>query len=311
MSPPAFAKGTSTASAEPAAGSDAQVESEQAFAFVKELASAVTRGKVELPSFPAVAIRVNQVLNDDSASTERIVKVLGAEPALAARLLRMANSVALNPLGHEIRDLKMAVLRVGLDVLKSAAITFAMSQLKLAREYKGLEAQFEVLWNRSALVAATCYATARNYQEFRPDEALLTGLLHGVGRLYILCHASRYPALMSDPRAYRQVADQWSPEIGKAILENWDMPDVMAAAVQGQDNLDRDPRRPPDLTDVLIVGKVLADRLELPADLPTATLAVVDNLASLKRLRLVPAGLDRIADASRQEIDSLHAALGI
>lgn len=311
MSPTSVAKGTTDVAGGPADAAGPHADSEQAFAFVKELAAAVNRGKIELPSFPAVAIRVNQVLSDEKASTERIVKVLGAEPALAARLLRMANSVALNPLGHEVRDLKMAVLRVGLDVLKSAAITFAMSQMKLAREYQGLEKQFEVLWNRSALVAATCYATARHYQEFRPDEAMLTGLLHGVGRLYILCRANRYPALMSDPRSHRQVADQWSPEIGKAILENWNMPDAMSAAVQGQDDLDRDPRKTPDLTDVLIVGKVLADRLELPADLPTATLAIVDNLASLKRLRLVPAELDRIAEESRREIDSLHAALGI
>lgn len=308
MRTPAIATGIS---ADPAGGPGSRVESEEAFAFVKELAAAVTRGKVELPSFPAVAMRVNQVLNDDSVSTERIVKVLGAEPALAARLLRMANSVALNPLGHEIRDLKMAVLRVGLDVLKSAAITFAMSQLKLAREYQGLESQFEVLWNRSARVAAACYATARNYLEFRPDEALLTGLLHDVGRLYILCHASRYPALMSDPGTYRQIADQWSPEIGKAILENWDMPDAMAAAVQGQDNLDRDPRKAPDLTDVLIVGKRLADRLELPEELSAGALEGFEDLASLKRLRLVPAALDRLAASSRLEIDSLHAALGI
>jgi HD-like signal output (HDOD) protein len=311
LRPSAFARGNSAAPGTLAGQAGAPIESEQAFAFVKELAAAVSRGKIELPSFPAVAIRVNQVLNDDSVSTDRIVKVLGAEPALAARLLRMANSVALNPLGHEIRDLKMAVLRVGLDVLRSAAITFAMSQLKLAREYQGLEGQFEMLWNRSARVAATCYATAQDYKEFRPDEAMLTGLLHGVGRLYILCHASRYPALMSDPQAYRQIADQWSPEIGKAILENWELPDSMAAAVQTQDIIDRDSRKAPDLADVLIVGKILADRLELPEDLAGETLAQIEDLASLKRLRLTPDALDRLMASSRQEIDSLHAALGI
>lgn len=287
---------------------ETRVESEQAFAFVKELAAAMSRGNVELPSFPAVAIRVGQVLNDETASTERIAKVLGAEPALAARLMRMANSVALNPLGHEVRDLKMAVLRVGLDVLRSAAITFAMSQLKLAREYEGLEVEFEKLWNRSSLVASTCYATARSYMDFRPDEAMLTGLLHGVGRLYILCHARQYPALLSDPEAFQQVSDQWAPEVGKAILENWRLPDTMTAAVQGQENLDRDPRKPPDLCDVLIVGKILADRLEnASAPWPDR----LEMLASLKRLRLVPASLERILETSRHEIESLHAALGL
>jgi HD-like signal output (HDOD) protein len=297
--------------AKPSDAGGSRDESEQAFAFVKELAAVVSHGDVELPSFPAVAMRVCEILNDEKASTERIAKVLGAEPALAARLMRMANSVALNPLGHEIRDLKMAVLRVGLDVLRSAAITFAMSQVKLAREYQGLEVPFETLWNRSSLVASTCYATARSFMDFRPDEAMLTGLLHGVGRLYILCHASRYPALSSDSAMHQQIVRQWSPQIGKAILENWKMPDAMVAAVEDQDNLDRDTRRPADLTDVLIVGKLLADRLELPAELPTETLAAAENLASLKRLKLVPAALDRIAETSRHEIDSLHAALGL
>lgn len=284
-----------------------RVDSAQAFAFVTELASAVSRGKVELPSFPAVAIRIGRVLNDETASTERIVRVLGAEPALAARLLRMANSAALNPLGQEIRDLKMAVMRVGLDVLRSAALTFAVAQLKLAKEYQGLEAQFETLWSRSTRVAASCYAIARNYMEFKPDEAMLTGLLHGIGRLYILCHAGAYPGLRADEATFRQIADQWTPEIGKAILENWGMPDAMAAAVQEQDNLERDPRRPPDLADVLILGKVLADRLEDPL----AEARDAGELASFKRMRFAPTALDRILDTSRHEIDSLHAALGL
>lgn len=161
------------------------------------------------------------------------------------------------------------------------------------------------------MVAAGCYATAKCCADFKPDEALLTGLLHAVGRLYILCHARRFPALVSDPPTYRQIADQWSPEIGKAILESWKMPDTMVVAVQQQDDLERDPRRPPDLTDVLIVGKLLADRLELPQDLQAATAEGIESLASLRRLRLVPSALDRIAETSRHEIESLHAALGL
>jgi HD-like signal output (HDOD) protein len=292
----------------PDACADDRNHSDEAFAFVRELAEIMNRGHVELPSFPAVAARVIQVLNDQSASTEQVVKVLGAEPALAARTLRMANSIALNPAGHEIRDLRMGVLRVGFDVLRSAAITFAMSQLKDARNYEGSEAQFAALWRRSSLVAATCYATAKEHRLFRPNNAMLAGLLHDVGRLYLFCQSGRYPALTRDPEGSRQVMDEWSPPLGKAILDNWNMAEDLAAAVEKQNDLDRDPEAAADLADILIVGKILACRIEQPDD---ASPAIVEELPSLKRLRLTPAELDRIIETSHQEIESLRSALGM
>lgn len=307
MRPSTVSDGRSSAPPELNAVPDSRPESEHAFEFVKELVASLNGGKIELPSFPAVALRVCQVLNDQNASTDRIVRVLGAEPALAARLLRMANSVALNPHGQVVRDLKVAVLRAGLDVLRTAAITFALSQLNRAREYRGLEAELEAFWHRSTLVAATCYAIARSLRDFRPDEAMLAGLLHGVGRLYVLYTARRHPVMTIYPASSRQIADLWSAQVGKAMLQAWGMPEPLTAAVHAQENRDRDPGKPGDLTDVLIIGKILADRLEQPeAALPDARL-----VASLARLRLAPEDLDPILESSRREIESLRAALGL
>lgn len=302
-----MADGGADSTAKPNAAIDSQPASEHAFEFVRELVASLNGGKVELPSFPAVALRVCQVLNDENSSTDRIVKVLGSEPSLAARLLRMANSVALNPLGQDVRDLKVAVLRAGLDVLRTAAITFALSQLNRAREYRGLEQELEAFWHRSTLVAATCHATARTRRDIRPDEAMLAGLLHGIGRLYILCIARRHPVMAAYSAASRQIADLWSPQVGKAMLESWGMPKPLTAAVHAQENRDRDPYEPGDLTDVLIIGKILADRIEQPE----AALPDVRLVASLARLGLKPQDLDPILESSRREIESLRIALGL
>jgi hypothetical protein len=43
-------------------------ESAAAFAFVSELAQEVSKGKVELPSFPDVAVRVRKVLADEQVA---------------------------------------------------------------------------------------------------------------------------------------------------------------------------------------------------------------------------------------------------
>src|SRR5690606_41867758 len=63
-----------------------------AFAFVAELAQEVSGGRVELPSFPDVAVRVRKVLADEDVSNEQIARVVSSDAGLAARVFALANS---------------------------------------------------------------------------------------------------------------------------------------------------------------------------------------------------------------------------
>src|ERR1700735_3938454 len=76
-----------------------------AFEFVRELATELSSGTIELPSFPGGALRREKVLSEDGASAERVVRVRGAEPVLATRVLSMASSAALNPGGKPVTEL--------------------------------------------------------------------------------------------------------------------------------------------------------------------------------------------------------------
>src|SRR5438552_18767906 len=84
-----------------------------AFTFVQALASELSGGKIELPGFPHIVMRVQKVLGDENSDASRVVKVLGSEPVLASQMVRMANSAALNPAGVRVTDLRAAVARVG------------------------------------------------------------------------------------------------------------------------------------------------------------------------------------------------------
>ena len=99
-----------------------------AFTFVQALASELSGGKIELPGFPHIVMRVQRVLADENSDTNRIVKVLGSEPVLASQIVRMANSAALNPAGVPVTDLRTAVSRVGLDTVRSATIALSLSR---------------------------------------------------------------------------------------------------------------------------------------------------------------------------------------
>src|SRR6202012_4408751 len=155
----------------------------EAFAFVQALASELSRGKVDLPSFPDIALRVRKVLAGEEVSREKVVRLFGSEPALAARLMQIANSAALNFTGKPIQDLRTAINRIGHNMVRSAAIAFAMSQLKKVDSLKGLEKPLGDLWKRSAAVAAMSHAVAKTFSRVNPDTAMLTGLVHGIGEL--------------------------------------------------------------------------------------------------------------------------------
>src|ERR1700754_606459 len=92
-----------------------------AFRFVELLAKELSTGKIDLPSFPDIAMRVRQVLGDENVKPEQVVRVVSAEPALAARLLNIANSAALNFTGKAVTDLRAAIARMGFNMVRSAS----------------------------------------------------------------------------------------------------------------------------------------------------------------------------------------------
>ncbi|MEJ0039098.1 MAG: HDOD domain-containing protein [Gammaproteobacteria bacterium] len=282
------------------------VSDPEAFAFVQALAAELSTGKVELPSFPDIAMRVRQVLADETVTPEKVVRVIGSEPALAARLLQLANSAALNFSGKAVTDLRTAVNRMGFNMVRSAAIAFAMSQLKKVDALKGLEKPLDALWRRSSGTAAMSHAVARRLAKINPDTALLAGLLHGVGELYILTRTAKHPKLFSNEAVYHNIVRDWHSSIAKALLENWDMSEEVVDAVANYEDIGRSHAGPPDLTDVLTVGFLMASYREHPDSVELN----MQGVAACTRMQLDAAGYEKLIQESGEEIAAIEAALG-
>ncbi len=224
-----------------------------AFDFVRSLAAELSGGHVDLPSFPEIALRVRRVLSDPDTTLEKVVRVVGSEPALAARLLRIANSASINRSGHSITDLRTAINRIGHNMVRSASISFAMNQIRSANKLASLAPYLNDLWERSTYVAAYSFVLARTCTKVNADEAMLTGMMHGIGKLYILTRAVGHPELFASDDVLQDIISQWYPSIGKAILENWNFSEKMARAV-GQEDFGRVDLEEPDLSDVVGVA---------------------------------------------------------
>jgi len=283
-----------------------QAQSNIAFDFVRTLAAELSGGNVDLPSFPEIAIRVRRILSDPTSSVEQVVRVVGSEPALAARLLRIANSASLNRSGRQVSDLRTAINRIGYNMVRSASISFSMAQIRNSNKLAGLEHHLADLWQRSTMVAAFAYVLARNCTKVNPDEAMLTGMMHGIGKLYVLTRAIDHPELFASTETLNQIIDQWHASIGKAILENWDFSESMAQAVGEQADFSRVHDGAPDLTDVVSVAILMAPHA---ADIP-ALAASLHDLGAAKRLGLDEAKTLDVMRESAAEVTALSQALG-
>jgi len=278
-----------------------------AFEFVRELSIGLSESSIELPSFPEVASRVQRVLSEEDASTDRVVRVIGAEPLLATRVLAMANSAALNPGGHRISELRSAITRLGFDALRAAAISFALAQLRTAADYKEVQRYLDALWQQSVLVASLCFVIARRSRSVNADTAMLTGLVHGVGKLYILTRSQRHPALFADQAMYEHIVNDWHGPIAKVLLESWHMAEEIAGAVCAYTDDTRQLRG---------TGAALADVLEVAVWLagcrqaPDRIAGILESSRAAMRMGMTASAAGTLLSESAEELAALRAALG-
>jgi HD-like signal output (HDOD) protein len=281
------------------------LESESAgspFRFLTDLAKELSAGRVELPSFPDAAARVQHVLSDDSISSERIARVVSSDAGLAARILTMANSTLLHRGGSPVTDLKIAITRIGHDCIRAAALAYATAQVRHAAGLAHIRSDLERLWQEGVRVAALAHAMAKETRLMRPDEALLAGLLHNIGKVYIIARAPRETGTV---HIDDQVLRDWHPGIGQALIENWKLPEDIARAVGGQLEIERSHGGPADLQDLLIVAVNLAAQMASKVDD-----AAMAEMPAAVVMGLTDSSFVRIMLESQTEMETLQAALG-
>jgi HD-like signal output (HDOD) protein len=273
--------------------------------FTRILTTELAGESLELPSFPEVALRVRKALGNPDIAVDDVVRMVSAEPSLAVRLLQLANSVALNPSGQKITALRIAIARIGFNLARSATIAFAMSQMRRADAYKGLERRFRELWEESANLAAMSHAVAKRARGLVADQAMFAGMLHAVGKLFVLTRVSRFPALLNSPAHYFEIERAWHARVARSILTRWELGAEVISAACDYESAAQQRAGAADLRDVLFAARYIAT---LPKNSPIPDPAVF-AAAPFQRLGLNPDVCGDLLADSATEIASLHAAL--
>ncbi len=231
--------------------------STQRFHMLEDIARELA-GDVVFPTDFDVVVRLRKALNDPGLSIDRLADIIVVEPLISVRLIGLANSAAYDRGGPEIKSVKSAVQRLGLNIVRGTAMAIAMNQLLHSKELVVFNALADKLWRHSLHTAAAAEVVARRMTRIAPDEALLAGLVHDLGAFYMLYRASRYSELRARPDSVKYLITQWHESIGHSLLIALGLPEAVADAMRDHDKPRPAPSTPRNLADVVYVANMLA-----------------------------------------------------
>ncbi|SFV06408.1 HDOD domain-containing protein [Pseudoduganella namucuonensis] len=269
----------------------------------KHIAAQAGRGELAFPANVAASLKLQQALNDPDCHADTAVKLIQADPLLAARTVAIANSVAYNRSGTEISGVRSAVQRLGVRTLQSLVASLIVRQLGSKLTDPDLQAKAAQLWEHTAHVAALAQVIARRVAQVDPDTALFAGIIHEVGGFYMLARAAEYPGIMDgDPEDWIAHGET---EIGRGVLRKLAVPDPVTQAIEAMWTGMR-ALPPENLGDTLLLANDLA-----PVDSPLHQPQGATTRASARTIDFAVGDgtLEAILRESADEVKSLYAVL--
>ena len=233
-------------------------------AALNRIANDAASGDIVFPTHTDIALRVQKMLDDPNATVETLGKLIAAEPLLAARVLGTANSIAYNPGGRSITDLKSAISRIGFSTLRALAASIVMRQMQglaTSPHHRKLAAR---LWEHTTQVASLARLLAKRITRANPETAFFAGIVHEIGNFYLISRAEHFPRLLDDDSDLDAWHEEGEAIVGRAVLKALDMPESILEAMESlwSGYLAMPPR---SLGDTLLLANELAT-VESPLD---------------------------------------------
>ena len=193
-----------------------------------------------LPSPPGVVMALLGALEDERSDADSMATLLGRDPALTARVLKVANS-SYYAMAGRVGTVSEAMLILGLGTIRKLVIALGVAN-RLAgpvAKHPGLDG----FWRHGTLVAAGTAALARR-TGCEEGSAFIGGLLHDIGKLAL---ASAFPAEFSagpaagpaaGPTAARALAEEAAlfgrdhASLGGWLAGHWRFPEALGAALR-------------------------------------------------------------------------------
>lgn len=253
---------------------------------------------IRAPQLPVVVTQALRLLSEAEPDFEELVRLVSTDPALAGRLISIANSPFMGR-RRRANDVRSACVTLGLNAVRSAILSVGLVKQLRSTGTPGMVVTD--LWAHSfgAAAAARCVAPLTGAD---PEMAYTAGLLHDIGKIILIRHCGpAYQAVLAHQQAHdcfiteaeREVLGLDHSLVGHHVGRDWHLPDYLTDTIAHFHRPEQAAY--PEVADAVHVGNVLARALELgnPGD------DLVPPISPLvaERRRLTAAALaDRFAD---------------
>jgi len=226
-----------------------------------------------LPTLPNIAKALLQMTGEENVQVEDICRLIEADPASSARLLRLVNS-AYRGMAVKVNSVNRAVVLLGFNGVRNALLSVQIFNIfgENARDENSVI--FE-LWKHCLAVASAAELVAENTGGILPEDAFTAGLLHDIGKIALYHVAQdeykRALEMVSDEaleisEAEKRLLNMNHCTAGRFLAEKWGLPEALAQAIYQH-------HVPADLT-----------TYEDPVALTCAIVAVADDIVRRQRI---------------------------
>jgi diguanylate cyclase (GGDEF)-like protein len=187
---------------------------------------------IRIPSPPSIAVRILDSVKKDKASFSELANIISSDPALAAKILMVANSSFYN-IPRKIDSIPKALAILGTNTLKNIALSFVIAKGLRGPSEGGFD--FNFFWKR-ALTAAVSADILSPVISDKNEDTFVTALLQDIGIVIMyLCRTEDYLRVLDEKRASslaieeaeRKIFGFDHQELGSQVLKHWGIPDTI------------------------------------------------------------------------------------
>jgi HD-like signal output (HDOD) protein len=190
-----------------------------------------------LPRRPTLMPQLLRVIDERSAAPEKLSRMFGLDPVLAADVLRLANSSLYRMSAAPIESMQRAIAVLGMDTLRGVLAT-AMLQPVFRATRTNFPRFPRLLWERTARVARAAELYAQQSMPGDRFEAQLVALLNALGPLTVYSVSldvyAQTPQLAPNPALCAELTAALGAQMSLRIARQWQTSARLLAALETQ-----------------------------------------------------------------------------
>lgn len=187
-----------------------------------------------LPALPTTVQRVKELMDDPEIPLHEVAGVIGMDPPVCARVLKLANSAAYG-FSRKVDSADLALSLLGLKEIYMIVLSSAVvDRFKEAGDF-----DYDAFWKHSLFCGTAAKDIATSCGRGKKAGAFAQGLLADIGRLVFMeIVADRYATIPRNLTDAELVSSEEKtlgiahPEAGYVLATHWDLPDELATAIR-------------------------------------------------------------------------------